>query len=479
MANLLQSSQVKSTCAPQYYTNYLSNLACKGATATCGAQYVGAQPLQCKAFCQAAQTQGQYQAGVTTGQGYIGCAAKTDVTGAAAPFTTAATTNSPLCTFNPYATAASQTSAATAANPYLSNADVGAGTVTGAGAKYLCTSAANDPSAMAANYMGNYAKTAAQAMSDIAHRNIAQNLTPQAIAAAVGSGQFGSQRGSQVLGQIKAQAEQCLNNQIAAMMNQGYANALSAAGQKCSTLAQIGATAGAQKTAEQQNAINAATTAAQAQQSSNALQAQLGQTASAAQQAQNQANLTAAQIAEQAATNEANILNQAGQEAIQGATAAQNINLACMNALSTLGAQQQKIKQCEEMFPLTKLEEQAKLLQGYSIPVGAKTVLCMSPLAAAAAIGSTATGIMGDQVDPVTGQVTKSIGQKAICKIIDWTGCKLGSLWDSWTGSDDTGGTDTPMGTLEGEKRGGLITYKPKYGCQSSRYCGALPYRRS
>jgi hypothetical protein len=50
MADLLESSQQQATVAPDFYTNYLSNLAGAGTTAATNAQYVGAQPLQEKAF---------------------------------------------------------------------------------------------------------------------------------------------------------------------------------------------------------------------------------------------------------------------------------------------------------------------------------------------------------------------------------------------------------------------------------------------
>ena len=40
MANLLESSQQQATVAPDFYNNYLSNLAGAGTTAATGAQYV-------------------------------------------------------------------------------------------------------------------------------------------------------------------------------------------------------------------------------------------------------------------------------------------------------------------------------------------------------------------------------------------------------------------------------------------------------
>jgi hypothetical protein len=194
-------------------------------------------------------------------------------------------------------------------------------------------------------------------MSDIAQRNIRNNLSPAATAAAVGSGQFGSQRGAQVLGQINAQAQQDLNTQIANMQNQGYAQALQAATSKQGALGQLA-----------------------------------GTTANA-QQAQNQAQLTAAQTAAQAAANQGQLLNTAGQTMGTLAQTGAGLNLACINALSTLGGQQQTIAQNAENFPLTKLASLGSLLQGYSIPVGTKTTLCMSPLSSLAAAGTGAMAL--------------------------------------------------------------------------------------
>ena len=58
----------------------------------------------------------------------------------------------------------------------------------------------------------------------------------------------------------------------------------------------------------------------------------------------------------------------------------QNMSLADINALATLGGQQQTIAQNQQLFPLTTLSNLASLLQGYSIPTGTKTTMCMSPL---------------------------------------------------------------------------------------------------
>lgn len=290
MANLLQSSQNKSTCAPSYYTNYLTNLATKGQAAACQAQYVGAQPLQTEAFCEATTNFGAQQPTYQTGLSVLGCAANQQIAGASTP--------------------------------------------------YLQQAANTNTGQLAQCYMSPYINSAVQNMSDIAQRNIQQNIAPNATAAAVGSGQFGSQRGAQVLGQVEANAEQCLNSQIANLENTGYANALNASTQKQALLGQLGSTA---STAQAECA-----------------------------RAKQAAGLGMGTLGTQAATQ----------------------NLACINALSTLGAQQQAIGQNAQCFCLSKEAKVAGLLQGASIPTSVKTTMCMSPLSAIGAVGAGALGII-------------------------------------------------------------------------------------
>jgi len=445
MANLLQSSQNKETTAPSYYTNYLSNLATQGQAAAGQADFVGAQPLQTKAFEAVCQNFGAQQPSIATGKSYIGQAAGQDVTGAAAPFLQAGTNASPLCAARPL----------------------------------ICQTANLNISCLASQYMSPYIQTAVQGMSDIAQRNIRNNLSPSATAAAVGSGQFGSQRGAQVLGQINAQAQQDLNTQIANMQNQGYAQALQAATAKQGALGN------------------------------------LANTTSAAQQAQNAANLTAGQTAAQAAANEGQLLNTAGTNMGNLAQTGAGMNLACINALSTLGGQQQTIGQNEENFPLTKLASLGSLLQGYSIPVGTKTTLCMSPLSSLAAAGSGAMGLY-KCIPGFKGIVDK--GFTSLGNIFgSGAGADPGSLINDNTGSwmqdppntndgsgfDESGfedldfaNSDFDPGTDDSSvdpgyfdccyggsafaARGGLIQSRARgyTGCASTAYRGALPQKK-
>lgn len=419
MANLLQSSQTQATQAPSFYTDYLSKVAGQaqgmlpgGANAP---QFVGAQPLQTQAFEAACTSKGTYQPFIQTGKGYLGQSAGTDITGAAQPFLQAGTTASPLC----------------AAKPLISR------------------SACLDLGQTAGQYMSPYVQCAVQRMSDIAMRNIRQNLSPMATAAAVGSGQFGSQRGAQVLGQTEANAMQDLNAQIANMLNTGYGQALCAAKAKMGALGQL-----------------AGTTAT-------------------AQQAQNQAQLQAAQTAGQTAAQEAQALQQAGLGMGTLGQTGQNMNLACINALATLGAQQQQIAQNQQLFPMSTLSNLSSILQGYSIPTSTKTTLCMSPLSAGAAIGAGTLGMLTPQMKcgvavPCSAPLDflKTGLKKIFCSptpqtpISAPTDTSSAQAWQDWYNKTYPQNVDTntlPTSDTALAKNGGSI------GCSSTRYRGGLP----
>jgi hypothetical protein len=285
MANLLESSQQQATVAPDFYTNYLSNLAGAGTTAATGAQYVGAQPLQQKAFESVGNVPQTYQPTLQAAGQTLGAAA-----GAQAPLS--------------------------AATPYLQTAG-------------------KSPAELASSYMSPYITSVVNALGDVGQRNIQQNLAPNAVAGAVGSGQFGSQRGAQVLGQTLSNAERDILNQQYQALNTGYGQALTAAGQQ------------------------------------NALQGQLGS--------------TAGQLASSGQQN----LTQAGQAQSNLAAQQQGLSLADINALSTLGGQQQTIAQNQQLFPLTNLSTLSGLLRGYSVPTTTKTTASASPLSL---VGGAITG---------------------------------------------------------------------------------------
>lgn len=288
MANLLESSQNKQTEAPDYYKSALCTIATQGKQAVENAKFIGATPLQQQAFTSAAANAGAAKPTLTESGNVTGQAADVNI--------------------------------ANAANPYLTEA------------------LGSNPAQLAQCYMSPYIQNAVQGMSNIGMRNIQQNLSPQATAAAVGSGQFGSQRGAQVLGQVQANAMNDLNSQIANMQNSGYMNALQAATARQNLLNQMGSTA-----------------------------------ASAAAQCASAKNVAGANLAN------------------LGKTIA-DVNIACAENLAKLGAECQTIKQNEQCYALSKLDKYAAAVGRNQVPTNVKTTMCMSPLSAAGAVGS---GVMG------------------------------------------------------------------------------------
>ena len=253
--------------------------------------------------------------------------------------------------------------------------------------------ATQSPAELAQQYMNPYINTAVKGMSDIAMRNIRQNLSPAATAAAVGSGQYGSQRGAQVLGQTQAQAMQDLNNQIAQMEQTGYGQALTAAGQQNALLAQLGLSAGNLTNTQALNLINAGLGLGAQQTSANQLAATLGATATGAQQAYNTSQLQAAQTAATAAQQQAAALQAAGLGMGTLGSQGQQMSLNDINALATMGAQQQQILQGAQDYPLKTLTTLAGLLQGYNVPTTTTTTLDQSPLSALVGLGAGAAGM--------------------------------------------------------------------------------------
>jgi hypothetical protein len=299
MANLLQSSESSATKAPDYYNTYLSDLATKGATAAGNAQYIGAQPLQQQAFDQVAGAASAYKPTLESAG-------------------------------NTLQSAADYTSPLSAAQSYLQSAEM-------------------NPAQRASGYMSPYVANVVNAIGDAGQRNIMQNLAPQATAGAVGSGQFGSKRGAEVLGQTIANANKDIQNQQYQALNSGYSDALKTAMAQNQLESQLGSTAGQLESYGQQNL----TTAGKA-------------------------------LSDLASTN-------------------QNLSLADINALSTLGGQQQTILQNQQNYPLTNLSTLAGMLRGYNVPTTTTKTATGSPLSALATMGSIGNAVTNGALGTLLG----------------------------------------------------------------------------
>jgi hypothetical protein len=295
--------------------------------------------------------------------------------------------------------------------------------ISGAAAPYLTEAMQMNPGQVAQNYMSPYLTGAMQNMSDIANRNIMTNLGPMATAGTVGSGQFGSKRGAEVLGQVKANALQDLNKQMGCMTNQAYGSALQAATARGSLLGQLGQTAGT--------------------------------AASQCAQAKTQAGLGYGTLGQQGSAQ----------------------NIACLDALANLGAQCQTIQQNAQCFAMSQLGKQAGLLQGAQIPTGVRTTMCMSPLSAAGALG---TGALALDKDGYLDKIKEGLG---LTKYLPPAGNpSLPSIY----GPDNSDLEMRPGRNLFYEDvnpddmrptlaKGGLIQAKKRVGCSSLRQYGGLP----
>lgn len=324
MADLTQSYSTTATTTPQFYTDYLNNVAGRATSGANAAQYAGASPLQQQAFTGVAANVGNYQPALTAAGTNYNAAAGTDITGAA----------------NPYLQAGTQTSGLTQANPYLQ-----AGTSSAA--------------PLIGDYMNPYTSSVVDQIRLANQQNIAQNLSPAVTSGAVGSGQFGSQRGANALALGISNANiGALGLQNTALQT-GYQNALAAAQQ------------------QRLNQLNAGQTAGTLQGQFNTNQTAAGQAAANAASQQAAAYNTAA-------TGQTNL----GQQQQQS-------GLADVNALATLGGQQQTIAQNQQLFPLDVAAKQMAALSGAQIPTSTMQTMTGSPLSAIAGLGSLAAGMFG------------------------------------------------------------------------------------
>jgi hypothetical protein len=401
MSDLTQSYGTTATTTPQFYTDYLNNVAARGTAGANAAQYVGASPLQQQAFTDVGKNVGNYQPALNLAAQNYGAAANTDIAGAA----------------NPYLQSGTQTSGLSQANPYLTS-----GT----------TSAAN----LVGDYMNPYTQNVVDQIRLANQQNIAQNLSPGITAGAVGSGQFGSQRGANALALGISNANigaLGLQNQA---LQTGYQNALAAAQQ------------------QRLNQLNA------------------GQTAGTLQNQFNQNQVTAGQVAGNAASQQAANRIAAGAGMTNLGQQQQQSGLADVNALSTLGGQQQTIAQNKELFPLDVAAKQMAALSGAQIPTTTMQTMTGSPLSAIAGLGALAGGLFSKNSSGTSaaGNIYGAIGApvtSAIGGAYDWAKNAFGGgNTGNYTGA--TGGLDTtPGGTASSTE----LPFNPN---QTDIYGGAL-----
>jgi hypothetical protein len=220
------------------------------------------------------------------------------------------------------------------------------------------------------DFMNPYTSQVVDALGSLGQRNIQQFLAPQATASAVGTGQFGSKRGAEILGQAINTGLQNTQAAQSQALQQGYTEALRAA------------------------------------------QGEQGIQLNAAQQ-----------------------LGNLGQQQ-------QAAGLADVNALATLGGQQQTIAQNKELFPLTAMNLGAQALRGYNVPTSVSNTYtgpipgayAASPLQQIAGLGSIVGGISQTKFGDAAGNFLSGLFSNANSPnsnfgYIDPNAAPLGSNW--------------------------------------------------
>ena len=328
----ITTTQSQQTTAPGWYTDYLSNLAnfvtgqTTGTPATTvdgvtkaavpgAAQFVGTQPLQSAAFQLAGNIAKSYGIDPATflkksatgesADGGSNIPGNVSSTGVSADEGTVAGGLQPL-----------GVQGALKNIQNLSTADI-----TKAGTE--------GEQSRIEEFMNPYTRQVVDVIGELGKRNINQYLAPGAVGSAVGSGQFGSKRGAEILGQSINQGLQNIGALQSQALQSGYAQALQAA------------------QAEQDKRL-----------------------------AQNLGYGNLSQVG-------------------------QGMTLADLNALATMGSQQQTIAQNEELFPLQTALMGAQGIRGYSVPTGVSSTYtgpipgayAASPLSQIAGLGSIIGGV--------------------------------------------------------------------------------------
>ena len=165
-----------------------------------------------------------------------------------------------------------------------------------------------------------------------------------------------------------------------------------------------------------------------------------------------------------------------------------NANIACENALATLGGQEQTIAQNAQCYDLAKYAKLAGIMQGAQIPTSVKTTMCMSPFSGLGALGAGVLGVLCKYPN-------------IICKISGGLKCLIGSGCTGCTGTAPPPYHDPsycgsgqgcascishcvcgPYGVIDECSafcfaRGGTIRGKGigAVGCASTRHRGGLP----
>lgn len=310
--------------------------------------------------------------------------------------------------FTPLQTAAigATPTAAAAYQPFLQGAETALGKTAGlsaasAASPYVSTAAQTVPGAVD-EYMDPYQRQVVDEIGRLGYQNIRQNLRPLATARSVSTGDFGSKRGEEILGQTIQGALADISGQQSRALSSGYASALAAA------------------------------------------------------QADKQRQLQAGQLM---GTLTGNDLTNALQEATTlGAlgTTAQTLGLKGTEATFGAGELEQKLNQARLNAPLTQATNAANIFTNLKVPTTVSQVAnapipgaySNSPLSQIAGLGTLFASGAGGSPSAVGNVMRAVLGNQAYNEVAEKG--LLGALSSSTPGGGTTGGGTTGGGTTGG-----------------------------
>lgn len=349
---LLQGSQlpdvtktaIQTPVAPDWYNSYLQQSA--DATRAARPNFVGAQPNQTQAFDLASSGAGNWNPDLQAATNLIAQSTGMSSAGALAPFTTKA----------------GGLSAFGAGQPNIDKASGNVYDIVG-------------------NYMNPYTTSVVNEIGRLGQENITRNLAPAATSGAAGTGQFGSRRGAQVLGNVISDALADVSGKQSQALFTGYDQSTKAAQTDLARQLQAGIAAGQLTDADMARILQAGDITGK-------------------YTGLDMANLMTG----------ADLSRSVG--ATRGALTTQDIN----NLLKT-GEVQRQIQMEQEMFPIMVEQQKLNAIRGMSIPTGQMTTTVgpepgaygMSPLSAVAGIGSMLGGLSNTNLGKAIGSGLSSL----------------------------------------------------------------------
>lgn len=356
------TTQTQTSNAPSWYTDYLQGIAQSGASAANNAKFIGIQPMQQQSYDMASANVGNYQPSLNQAK---------DIT-----------------------TGTLGMSAVDTANPLVNKASANAYENVG-------------------NYMSPYINDVVNQIGTLGTRQIAQTLAPQATSGLVGSGQFGSKRGAEALGQTIRDANQNILGTQTQALNTGYQNAMTQAQADLQRQGQLGLGMGNLETADINSRLGAGS-----------LFDTLAKTTS-------------------------------------------NLGLQDVNTLNTLGTQQQTIKQNEQLFPLQMAAQEAALLRGYQIPTSTTSTFT-GPMPGAYQPSDLSSIIGGGTLLAALGKSGTDSALTGVGKAITGTGSWLKDLFSNTPNWSDAGYNPNFAKTITTNGTNALSPYDANMGVNFS-----------